>query len=117
MWLLRLLDVLGSGTDVLIQWFSAISLILCGVFFGVLISEKKIRVRAMLVFQFLLFALGFLAAPLVAAGAVMLTETYTSSRVIPAVAGVVVVAYLLLYMRLWFWLKKNKRAFEFTRNT
>jgi Trk-type K+ transport system membrane component len=113
-WLLRLLDVLGSNTDILIQWLSAISLILGGLFFGVLISEKKIQVRKMSVVQFLLFALGFLAAPLVAVGAVMLTETYASSGVIPVVAGAVVVAYLLLYMRLWFWLKKNKHTFEST---
>lgn len=109
LWFLRLLNVLGSGADILIRWVSAIGLILCGVFVGLFISQKQIRVRPMLVVQLLLFTLGFLAAPLVGIGVLMLVENLRFD--IPAILGVSVGAsvtvYLLLYMGLVFWLKKK----------
>jgi hypothetical protein len=109
LWFLRLLNVLGSGADILIRWVSAIGLILCGVFVGLFISQKQIRVRPMLVVQLLLFTLGFLATPLVGIGVLMLVENLRFD--IPALlgvsVGVSVTVYLLLYMGLVFWLKKK----------
>jgi hypothetical protein len=105
LWFLRLLNVLGSSADILMQWISAISLILCGVFVGVFISEKKIRVQAMLVIHLLLFALGFLAAPFVGIAVLMVIENLGFDT--PAMFGVSVTVYLLLYIGLGFWLKKK----------
>jgi hypothetical protein len=105
LWFLRLLNVLGSSADILMQWISAISLILCGVFVGVFISEKKIRVQVMLVIHLLLFALGFLAAPFVGIAVLMVIENLGFDT--PAMFGVSVTVYLLLYIGLGFWLKKK----------
>jgi len=104
---LRLFNVLGSEYDILIGWVSTISLILCSVFIGMLISEKKIQVRGMLV-PFLLFFAGFVAAPFVGVGVLMVVSMLPFSRGIePIVFGGSIGGYLLLYMGLWFWLKKR----------
>ncbi|MGA2574099.1 MAG: winged helix-turn-helix domain-containing protein [Candidatus Methanomethylicaceae archaeon] len=102
--LLRLSNVLGSEADILIQWLSVISLILLGVFVGTLISQKQIRVRTMLV-PTVLFVLGFIAAPFVGIGVLMLFEHFGFDM--PAIFGVSIAVYLLLYMGLWFWLRKK----------
>jgi O-antigen/teichoic acid export membrane protein len=101
---LRLSNVLGSDADILIQWVSAISLILLGVFIGTLISQRQIRVRTILI-PTVLFALGFLAAPFVGIGVLTLLENFGFNM--PAMFGVSIVVYLVLYMGLWFWLKKK----------
>ncbi len=105
LWFLRLLNILGSSTDILTQWISAISLVLCGVFVGVFISEKKIRVQAMLVIHLFLFALGFLVAPFVGIAVLMVIENFGFDT--PAIFGASVTVYLLAYMGLGFWLKKK----------
>jgi hypothetical protein len=102
--LLRLSNVLGSEFDILIPWFSAISLILFGVFVGVLIVQKQVRIRAVLL-PSSLFVLGFFAAPFVGIGVLMLSENLGFDM--PWIFGVSVTAYLLLYMGLWFRLKKK----------
>ncbi|OGD44643.1 hypothetical protein A3K79_06565 [Candidatus Bathyarchaeota archaeon RBG_13_46_16b] len=102
--LLRLPNVLGNEFDILMRLVSAISLILIGVLVGVLISQKQIRVRAVLL-PSLLFVLGFLAAPFVGIGVLMLFENLGFD--IPVIFGVSITAYLFLYMGLWFWLKKK----------
>ena len=102
--LLRLPNVLGNEFDILMRLVSAISLILIGVLVGVLISQKQIRVRAVLL-PSLLFVLGFLAAPFVGIGVLMLFENLGFDN--PAIFGVSITAYLFLYMGLWFWLKKK----------
>lgn len=103
---LRLLNVLGSEVGVFIRLVSSISLILLGVLVGVFISKKQIRVRAILV-PFLLFALGFLAAPFIIIGALMLIENAFSTRINPIMVGIGIAVYLLLYMGLWFWIKRK----------
>jgi len=102
--LLRVSDFLGSEFDILIRWVSVINLILLGVFVGAFISQKQIRVRAMLL-PFLLFAVGFFVAPFVGIGVLMLTENLGFN--IPWIFGVIIAAYLLLYVGLWFYLKKR----------
>jgi hypothetical protein len=105
LWFLRLLNILGSSTDILTQWISAISLVLCGVFVGVFIPEKKIRVQAMLVIHLFLFALGFLVGPFVGIVVLMVIENFGFDT--PAIFGASVTVYLLAYMGLGFWLKKK----------
>jgi hypothetical protein len=105
LWFLRLLNILGSSTDILTQWISAMSLVLCGVFVGVFISEKKIRVQAMLVIHLFLFALGFLVGPFVGIAVLMVIENFGFDT--PAIFGASVTVYLLAYMGLGFWLKKK----------
>jgi hypothetical protein len=105
--MLRLLNVIGSETDILIQGISTFSLILLGVCVGVLVSQKKIRVRAMLA-RFLLFVLGFLAAPFVGVGVLLLRDAVASGLgSTPAIFGVSIIVYLLFYMGFWVWLKKK----------
>lgn len=104
---LRLFNILGNEYDLLIRWVSATSLLLCGVLIGMLISEKKIQVRGMLA-SLLLFLAGFLAAPFVGVGVLMVVSIFPFSRGIEPIAFVgSVMGYLLLYMGLWFWLKKR----------
>lgn len=106
---LRMVNVLGSEVDILIQWFSAISLILLGVFLGVFISKKPMQVRVMLI-PFLLFTLGFLAAAFVVVGVLILVENAFSIRINPIMFGICITIYLFLYMGLWFWLKKKGKV-------
>ena len=106
--LLRLYNVLGSEFDILMQSVSAISLILLGVFVGALISQKKTRVQALLL-PYILFVLGFLAAPFVGIGVLMLFENLGFDN--PVIFGVSITAYLFLYMGLWFWIRR-KRIFK-----
>jgi hypothetical protein len=56
-------------------------------------------------FRFLLFALGFLAAPFVGIAVLMLFEDFGFD--IPAIFGVSVTVYLLFYVGLGFWFRKR----------
>jgi hypothetical protein len=96
--------MLGSEADTLIPWLSATSLILLGMFVGTLISQKQLRVRPTLI-PSILFALGFFAAPFVGIVVLMLLENF--GLYMPALFGVSITIYLLLYMGLWFWLRKK----------
>ncbi len=85
---------------------------LFGVSIGIAISEKKVQVRGMIAFL-LIFSAGFLAAPFVGVGILMVASMFPFSRGIePIVFGGSITGYLLLYMGLWFWLKK-KGIFKF----
>ena len=113
-WFLRLFNVLGSEYEIMIRWVSTIGLILCGVFIGLLVSEKRIQARWKFVPLLLLFIAGFFAAPFVGVGVLMLLNVFSFSIGIePVIFGGSVVTYLLLYMRLFFWLKK-KDIFKFS---
>jgi len=104
---LRLLNILGSEYDLLIRWVSAISLLLIGILIGMSISEKKIQVRGMLA-SLLLFLAGFCAAPFVGVGVFMVASMFHFSRGIePLLLGGGTMGYLVLYMVLWYWLKKK----------
>jgi hypothetical protein len=104
---LRLLNILGSEFDILIRGISTISLILFGVFVGLLISEKRIQVRGKFV-PLLLFIVGFFAAPIVGVGLLMLLNRFSFIRgVEPVIFGGSVTGYLLVYMGFWFYLKKK----------
>jgi len=53
------------------------------------------------------FSSGFLAAPFVIVGVFMLIENALNTRINLAMFGIGIVVYLLLYMELWFWLKRK----------
>lgn len=107
LWFLRQFNILGSEYGIPISWISAIGLILLGVFVGTLLSEKKIQIRPMIPL-FIIFTAGFFAAPFVAVGILMLAANFTFSRGIePLIFGGSITGYLLLYMILWFWLRKR----------
>jgi len=113
-WFLRLFNVLGSEYEIMIRWVSTIGLILCGVFIGFLVSEKRIQARWKFVPLLLLFISGFFAAPFVGVGVLMVVSMFSFSRGIePMIFGGSITGYLLLYMGLWFWLKK-KDIFKFS---
>jgi len=112
-WSLILLNIVGSEYEILVRLVSTIGLIFCSVLIGILVSEKKIRIRGMLI-PLLLFIGGFLSAPLVAIGTLMILSAFSFGKGIePLIFGGSVMVYLSLYMGLWFWLKK-KGIFEFT---
>ena len=104
---LRLFQVLGSEADILTRWISTVSLILLGVFMGVAISERKIRVRGVLA-SLLLVAVGFILTPFVAGMFATLVSKFSFARRIGLiVVGVVTVGYLELYFIFLIWLKKS----------
>jgi hypothetical protein len=112
LWFLRLFNILGSEYDLLIRFVSAIGLITLGIFMGILVSEKKIQTRPMII-PFILFAAGFFAAPFVAVGILMLASNFSSSKGIePLIFGGSVIGYLSLYMLFWFWFNKKKGTFK-----
>jgi len=107
LWFLRRFNVLGTEFDILVNWVSAIGLILLGVFVGLLISEKKIEIRPKIAFPFV-FTAGFFAAPFVAVGMLMLTSNFSFSKGIePLIFGGSITGYLLLYMLFWLWIRKR----------
>jgi hypothetical protein len=108
LWFLRLFNVLGSEYDILISWVSAISLVLLGVFVGVLISGKtQVQVRGMAVGLFLV-AVGFISAPFVVFLSVPFINTFPfTAETKAAIVGVLTVGYLGGYMAFLFWLKKK----------
>lgn len=107
LWFLRQFNILGSEFDILRNWVSAVGLILLGLFIGIILSEKKIQIRPAIPFL-IIFAAGFFAAPFVAVGMLVLTTNLSLSRGIePLIFGGSITGYLLLYMLLWFWLRKK----------
>lgn len=104
---LRQFNILGSEYDILVNWVSAIGLILLGAFVGILISEKKIQIRPLIPFL-IIFTAGFFAASLFAVAMLMLATNLNLSRGIePLIFGGSIASYLLLYMLLWVKLKKK----------
>lgn len=115
LWSLRLLNILGSEYNIAIRWVSAIGLILLGIFIGMLFLEKKVQIRPMLI-PFILFIAGFFAAPLLAAGILLLASNFYFCRGIePLIFGGSVIGYLSLYILFWFWLNKKKGIFKMSK--
>ena len=104
LWFLRLFHVLGSEADILIRWVSTVSLILCGVLIGLLISEKKVQVKGMLA-SLILVTVGFFSAPFVGI-AVLVTFPFSRGNETIVFGGSIVV-FLLLYIGLLLWLRKR----------
>ncbi|MEM3551219.1 MAG: hypothetical protein QXN87_01970 [Candidatus Bathyarchaeia archaeon] len=112
LWFLRIFNILGSEYDLLIRSVSATSLILLGVFIGILISEKKIQTRSMITFT-ILFSAGFFAAPVVAVGILMLASNFPFSRGMESlIFGGSIIGYLLFYTLFWFWYNKKRSIFK-----
>jgi len=107
LWFLRQFNILGSQHDILINWVSTIGLILLGAFIGILVSQKRIKVRPIIPFL-IVFTAGFFATPFVAVGILMLATNFPFSRGIePLIFGGSITGYLLLYLLFWLWLKKK----------
>lgn len=62
--MLSLLGFIGAEYDILVRWVSVISLVLTGIFMGMLISEKKIPVKTALV-NLLVVLVGLALVPIV----------------------------------------------------
>lgn len=116
LWFLRFFKILGSEYDILIRWVSTAGLVILGIFIGILVSEKKIQIRSRITFT-ILFAAGFFAAPLVATGILMFASNFSFSKGFePLIFGGSIIGYLLLYMLLWFMLKK-RGVFKLSEST
>nr|MDO8099974.1 hypothetical protein [Candidatus Njordarchaeota archaeon] len=107
--LLRLFNVIGSEYDILVNFFSVITLILTTVFVGVLLSAQT-HVRGSLILLGLL-AVGFICTPLVVGLSATLVNTFPLAMEVKLViAWVLAVGYLVGYMAFLYWLNK-KRGF------
>jgi hypothetical protein len=62
--MLSLLGFIGAEYDILVRWVSVISLVLMGIFVGMLISERKIPVKTALV-NLLVVLVGLALVPIV----------------------------------------------------
>ena len=79
---------------------------------GITLSERSLKKAdaGRLVTFFLVFAMGFVFAPFVGVGMLMILELLPfNSGNESIVFGGSIVVYLLLYMGLWFWLKEKVR--------
>ena len=107
LYFLRLFNIIGSEYDILVNFFSVITLILTTVFFGVLLSAQT-HVRGSLIMLGLL-AVGFICAPLVVGLSATLINTLPLAMEIKLViAWVLAVGYLVGYMAFLYWLNKKK---------
>ncbi len=112
LWFFIGLSVLGRKFEIVVRLLSTIGLILCGVFVGVLMSEKSYRVRWKIV-PLSLFVAGFFAAPFIGVGVLMFAKMLPVSRGIePVIFGGSITGYLLSYMGFWYWLQR-KGAMKF----
>lgn len=101
---------LGVEGSILVRILSALNIVcpvlIVGVPTGMVISEKKIQVRR--VMAYLLFLAGFLIAPLVGVSILVILDALLIDGINGGlIFGGSVVTYLLLYMGLWFRLKKR----------
>lgn len=100
LWFLRFFHSLGGEYDFLVRWTSLVSYVLLGMTIGLAVSEKQIQVRRLVAFS-LVFSAGFLLAPLVGVGILMLADAYSISWVTTSIIfGGSIVAYLFSYMGL-----------------
>jgi len=103
----RLFNVVGSEYDLLIRWISTISLILVGIFVGILISKKKIPINDALI-SLVLTIFGFLLIPTVIVIASPIVSTFPLSlEAKMAIAGILSIGSWLLYIGFLFWLRKK----------
>jgi hypothetical protein len=103
----RLFNVIGSEYDLLIRWISTISLVLIGVFVGILISKKKIPISDALI-SLVLTIFGFLLIPTVIVVAAPIVNTFPLTlEAKVAITGILSTGVLFLYMGFLFWLRKK----------
>lgn len=104
--LISLFNFVGNEYDILVQWISVISLVLMGVFVGILVSEKKIPAKTALV-NLLLVLVGLTLIPIVAwISATFLNTTDLAMEaktivtfIFSASCGIVYMAVFILYRK------------------
>jgi cytochrome c biogenesis protein CcdA len=108
LYFLRLFNIIGSEYDILVDFFSLISLILTTVLVGVIFSAKTRRRGTFIALG--LFLVGFVfVLPLVVVLSVSLVKALPFPLEIrPVLAFVLIECYSLGYLAFLFWLNKKK---------
>ena len=109
--LLDLFNFIGSEYDLLTQLVSTISLVLTGIFIGILVSKKKILAKTAVV-SMLLVLFGLALIPLVTVISATILNTFplsTDTKLI--ITFIVSVGCGLIYMGFLIWYRKRKTVF------
>jgi len=118
LYLFRLSNVIGSEYDLLIRWVSTISLMITGVFVGILISEKKIPAKTALI-NLVLVIFGLALIPIVTGISAPIVNTFPLTMETKMVATFILsVSFGLLYFGLyiWYWYRKGKQSSNWETN-
>ena len=108
LYFLRLFNLIGSEYDLLVRWVSTISLMLTGVFVGILISEKRIPAKTALI-NLLLVIFGLALIPIVTGISATILNTFPLTMETKMVATFILsISCGLLYMGLYIWYRKGK---------
>jgi len=112
LYFLRLFNLIGSEYDLLVRWVSTISLMLTGVFVGILISEKRIPAKTALI-NLLVVIFGLALIPIVAGvSATILYTTNLATETKQIVTLILSVSCGPLYFGhyIWYWHRKGKQS-------
>lgn len=118
LYFLRLFNLIGSEYDLLIRWVSTISLMITGVFVGILISEKKIPAKTALI-NLVLVIFGLALIPIVTGISAPIVNTFPlTMEAKAAVTFILSVSFGLLYFGLyiWYWYRKGKQSSSWETN-
>ena len=118
LYLFRLFNLIGSEYDLLIRWVSTISLMITGVFVGILISEKRIPAKTALI-NLLLVIFGLALIPIVTGISATILNTFPLTMETKMVATFILsVSCGLLYFGLyiWYWYRKGKQSSSWETN-
>jgi len=118
LYFLRLFNLIGSEYDLLIRWVSTISLMITGVFVGILISEKKIPAKTALI-NLLVVIFGLALIPIVAGvSATILSTTNLATETKQIVTLILSVSCGPLYFGpyIWYWYRKGKQSRNWETN-
>lgn len=105
---LRLSNLIGSEYDLLVRWVSTISLMLTGVFVGILISEKRIPAKTALI-NLVLVLFGLALIPIVTGVSATILNTFPLTMETKMIATFILsVSCGLLYMGVYIRYRKRK---------
>ena len=107
---LRLSNLIGSEYDLLVRWVSTISLMLTGVFVGILISEKRIPAKTALI-NLVLVLFGLALIPIVTGVSATILNTFPLTMETKMIATFILsVSCGLLYMGVY--IRYRKRSYS-----
>jgi hypothetical protein len=104
LWILELLGIVGVEVDILIRWLATASILLLGVFMGIMIGRNRWSLRGAIV-SIVLGVIVFPVSPIV--GMFIAVNLPPSIRGNPIVFGIPVAGLPLLVLGLTFWLRKR----------
>jgi hypothetical protein len=108
LYFLRLFNLIGNEYDLLVRWVSTISLMLTGVFVGILISEKRIPAKTALI-NLVLVIFGLALIPIVTGISATILNTFPLTMETKMIATFILsVSCGLLYMGLYYKYRKMK---------